>query len=76
MTDLINSSDVSAGFCYEKIRRCTVVSLLFGKVLKKPTVVSFQLTTRNLNVLLCTLPTLCTPVRVQHRLSVSTQIVH
>ena len=32
---------------------------------KKSTVASFQLTTRNLNVLLCTLPILCTPVRVQ-----------
>ena len=42
-----------------------VISLLFGKVLKKPAVVFFQLTVRNLNVVLCTLPILCTPVRVQ-----------
>ena len=43
--------------------------------IEKPTVTTFQLTTRNLNILLCALPTLCTPVRVQHRLSFSTQIV-
>ena len=29
---------------------------------RKTTVTTFQLTTRNLNILLCTLPTLCTPV--------------
>ena len=68
-------SDTKAVQCYEKIRRFTVISLLFGKYRKKPTVTSFQLTTRNLNIILCTLPTLCTPVRVQHRLSFSTQIV-
>ena len=45
--------------------------------IEKPTVASFRLTTRNLKVivLLCTLPILCTPVSVQHRLSFSTQIV-
>ena len=44
--------------CYEKIRCCAVFSLLFGKLQKKPTVGSFQLTTRYLNILLCTLPIL------------------
>ena len=36
------------------------------KVIEKiPTVTSFQFATSNLNILLFTLPTLCTPVRVQ-----------
>ena len=49
--------------------------LVIWKIIEKPTVTTFQLTTRNLNILICTLPTLCTPVRVQHRLSFSRQIV-
>ena len=37
----------------------------FWKIVEKPTVASFQLMTRNLNILLCTLPILCTSEHVQ-----------